>query len=51
MESVTLLYTHQFSLLDTVNFTECDRILRITTLWVSDSVSPLSQNDDVVRIR
>lgn len=37
------LYTHQFSLLITVNFTKCDLIFRITTLWFSDSVSPLSK--------
>ena len=34
--------------LDTVDFTECDPMLRITTLWFSQSVSPLSETDDVV---
>ena len=34
--------------LDTVDFTECDPMLRITTLWFSESVSPLSETDDVV---
>ena len=34
--------------LDTVDFTECDPILRITTLWFSESISPLSETDDVV---
>ena len=33
--------------LDTVDFTECDPMLRITTLWFSESVSPLSETDDV----
>lgn len=47
----SLLYTHQFSLLDTVNSTECDPIFRITTRWVSDSLSPLSETDDVVHIK
>lgn len=42
--------THRFSLLHTVNFTECDLIFRITTLWVSDSVSPPSETDDIVQI-
>ena len=34
--------------LDTVNFTECDPMLRITTLLFSESISPLSETDDVV---
>ena len=34
--------------LDTVDFTECDPMLRITTLWFSESISPLSETDDVV---
>lgn len=34
-----LLYTHQFSNLDTVNFRECDPIFRINTLWFTESVS------------
>ena len=34
--------------LDTVDFTECDLMLRITTLWFSESISPLSETDDVV---
>ena len=33
---------------DTVDFTECDPMLRITTLWFSESISPLSETDDVV---
>ena len=33
--------------LDTVDFTECDPMLRITTLWFSESISPLSEIDDV----
>lgn len=41
----SLLYTYQFSPLDTVNCTECDLIFQITTLWVSDSISPLSETD------
>lgn len=48
---IELLYTHQFALLDTVNSTECDPIFWITTLWFSDSVSPLSETDDVVHIK
>ena len=35
--------------LDTVDFTECDPMLRITTLWFSESISPLSETDDVVQ--
>ena len=34
--------------LDTVDFTECDPMRRITTLWFSESISPLSETDDVV---
>ena len=34
--------------LDTVDFTECDPMLRITTLWFSESVLPLSETDDIV---
>ena len=34
--------------LDTVDFTDCDPMLRITTLWFSESISPLSETDDVV---
>ena len=34
--------------LDTVDFTGCDPMLRITTLWFSESKSPLSETDDVV---
>ena len=34
--------------LDTVDFTEFDPMLRITTLWFSESISPLSGTDDVV---
>ena len=34
--------------LDTVDFTECDPMLRITTLWFSESISPLAETDDVV---
>ena len=34
--------------LDTVDFTECDPMLRNTTLWFSESISPLSETDDVV---
>ena len=34
--------------LNTVDFTECDPMLRITTLWFSESVLPLSETDDVV---
>ena len=34
--------------LDIVDFTECDPMLRITTLWFSESISPLSETDDVV---
>ena len=33
---------------DTVDFTECDLIFRITTLWFSDFLSPLSETDDVI---
>ena len=35
--------------LDTVDFTECDPMLRITTLWFSESMSPLSETDDAVQ--
>lgn len=50
---IILLYTYMypFSLLDTVNFRECDPISRITILWVSFFVPPPSQTDDVVRIK
>ena len=34
--------------LDTVDFTECDPILRITTLRFSECISPFSETDDVV---
>ena len=34
--------------LDTIDITECDTMLRITTLWLSESISPLSETDDVV---
>ena len=34
--------------LDTVDFTECNPMLRITILWFSESISPLSDTDDVV---
>ena len=34
--------------LDTVDFIECNTMLRITTLWFSESISPLSEIDDVV---
>ena len=34
--------------LGTVDFTECDPMLQITTLWFSESISPLSETDDVV---
>ena len=34
--------------LDTVDFIECDPMLRITTLWFSESISPLSETDDVI---
>ena len=37
-----------FISLDTVDFTECDLMLRITTLWFSESISPLSETVDVV---
>ena len=37
-----------FISLDNVDFTECDPMLRITTLWFSESISPLSETDDVV---
>ena len=33
--------------LDTVDLTECDPMLRITTLWFSESISPHSETDDV----
>lgn len=47
-----LLYTHQFSFLNTVNLTECDPIFRIPHYSrVSDSVSPNSETDDVVQIK
>ena len=36
--------------LDTVDFTECDPMLRITTLWFSESMSPLSETDDIVQM-
>ena len=35
--------------LDTVDFTECDPMLRITTLWFSESISPLSETNYVVQ--
>ena len=35
--------------LDTVDFTECDPMLRITTLWFSESMSPLSETDDIIQ--
>lgn len=44
-----LLYTHKFSLYDTVNFTECDSDFQITTLWVS--VLQLFEYDDQVHIK
>ena len=31
--------------LDTVDLTECDPMLRITTLWFYESISPLSETD------
>ena len=34
--------------LGTVDFTECDPMLQITTLWFSESISPLSETDDAV---
>ena len=34
--------------IDTVDFTECDQMLWITTLWFSESISPLSETDEVV---
>ena len=34
--------------LDTADFTECDPMLRITTLWFSESILPLSKTDEVV---
>ena len=34
--------------LDTVDFTECDPMFRITTLWFSESISPLSETDDEI---
>ena len=34
--------------LDTFDFTECDLMLWITTLWFSESLSPLSETDDVL---
>ena len=34
--------------LDTVDFKECDPMFRITTLWFSESISPLSETYDVV---
>ena len=34
--------------LDTVDFRECDPMLRITTLWFSEPLSPLSETDGVV---
>ena len=33
---------------DTVDFPECDPMLRITKMWFSESISPLSETDDVV---
>ena len=43
-----IIYPSIFSvLIDTVDFTECDPMLRITTLWFSESISPLSETDDV----
>ena len=33
---------------DTVDLTECDPTLRITSLWFSESISPLSETDDVL---
>lgn len=46
-----LLYTHQFSFLDTVEFTEFDLIFFITTCGFPISIhiiSPFSETDDVV---
>ena len=34
--------------LDTVDVTKCEPMLRITTLWFSESISPLSKTDDEV---
>ena len=36
--------------LDTVDFTECDPMLRITTLWFSEFISPLSETDNLVHV-
>ena len=43
-----LLYTYQYSEFDTADITECNPTFRITTLWYSESISPLSETDDVV---
>lgn len=37
-----LLWTHQFSFPNNFHFTECDHLFWITTLWFSESISPLS---------
>ena len=34
--------------LDNVDFTECDQMFQITTLWFSESISSFSETDDVV---
>lgn len=39
------MYPSGFPFFILYNFTECDRI---STLWVSESISPLSKTDDVV---
>ena len=43
-----LLYTHQWYQSWYCLFIECDPMLRITTLWFSESISPLSETDYVV---
>ena len=44
-----IIYPSIFSVyIDTVDFKECDPMLRITTLWFPEYISPLSEIDDVV---
>ena len=34
--------------LDTFDFKECDEVMRTKTLWFSESISPLSETEEVV---
>lgn len=50
-ENKNILYIIiNFSFFDTINFTECGPIFRITTLWVFKSISPSSKSNNVCTI-